>query len=72
MYCIKEYSELIKALLSKGYILRNFLLLESNTIYLRHDIDFSIKKLIKCTYRKRIGCQSKLFFHDKFKFLQLL
>ena len=64
MYCIQEYTELIEALLSKGYIFKEFLSPgDQNTIYLRHDIDFSIKDAFQiANIEKELGIKSNYFF----------
>ncbi len=64
MYGIDEYSKLIKVLLSKGFNFQNFLdYKDSSTVYLRHDIDFSIKDAYKIAlFEKDIGIKANYFF----------
>lgn len=64
MYGKSEYSKLIKDLISKGFKFKQFLSPEDHyTIYLRHDIDFSIKDALEiASLESDMGIRANYFF----------
>ena len=64
MYGKSEYSKLIKGLQSRGFKFKKFLSPEDKySIYLRHDIDFSIKDALKiATLERDMGIKANYFF----------